>query len=52
MISHHGEQREPGRVPAGETLASSRSGPTALRIALGAQLTMFLISEQSGETHP
>lgn len=38
MISHHGEQREPARVPAGETLASARSGPTALRIALGAQL--------------
>jgi transcriptional regulator with XRE-family HTH domain len=38
MISHQGEQREPARVPAGGTLASARSGPTALRIALGAQL--------------
>jgi transcriptional regulator with XRE-family HTH domain len=38
MISHQRENGEPARPPAGGTLASTRSGPTVPRIALGAQL--------------
>ncbi|MBV9384472.1 MAG: helix-turn-helix domain-containing protein [Streptosporangiaceae bacterium] len=48
MVSHQGEKRDPVGVPAGSALASKRSGPTVLRIALGAQLRR--LREASGLT--
>lgn len=51
MISRQGEQREPARAPAGGTLASARSGPTVLRIALGAQLRRLRESSNLTTAH-